>query len=133
MRQGLVIDTNILVSAIRRQVHKNARTNRLLQDIFHGKYDIYVSSVIIKEYKDVLYRPQVLAKMFYRWYWFRWIKKHAIYIEPKPSTQEQVEMRDETDRAFFDLAKCVNAKLVTRNYKHYPVHELVTLIEELYP
>ncbi len=27
----------------------------------------------------------------------------------------------------------VNAKLVTRNYKDYPVHELITLIDEIYP
>ena len=50
----------------------------------------------------------------------------------KPSSKDYVEMRDEKDRVFFDVAKCINAKLITRNYKDYPTHELVTLIDELY-
>ena len=29
-------------------------------------------------------------------------------------------------------AKCLDAKLITRNHKDFPVHELVTLIDELY-
>lgn len=41
-------------------------------------------------------------------------------------------MKDEDDRVFFDVAKCLNIKLITRNYKHFPVDELVALIDELY-
>lgn len=41
-------------------------------------------------------------------------------------------MKDEDDRIFFDVAKCVGAKLITRNYTDYPVHELITLIDEMY-
>ena len=61
-----------------------------------------------------------------------WIRINAFSVEPKESTSDTVEMRDEKDRPFFDLAKCLGAKLVTRNYKDFPVHELVTLIDELY-
>ena len=41
-------------------------------------------------------------------------------------------MKDEDDRKFFDVARCLNVKLVTRNEKDYPVYELITDIEELY-
>lgn len=41
-------------------------------------------------------------------------------------------MGDEDDRVFFDVARCLNVKLVTRNLSHYPVHELRTSIDELY-
>lgn len=60
---------------------------------------------------------------------FRELRKRT---SQSPMTEEEVEMRDEDDRIFFDVAKCANARLVTRNYKDYPVHELVTLIDEIY-
>lgn len=60
-----------------------------------------------------------------------WIEEHAYHIEPLPTDENSVRMKDESDRIFFDVAKCLNARLVTRNYKHYPVHELVTLLDEL--
>ena len=41
-------------------------------------------------------------------------------------------MKDEDDRAFFDVAKCLKIRLITDNLKHYPVHELRTRIDELY-
>ena len=42
-------------------------------------------------------------------------------------------MVDEDDRIFFDVARCLNVRLVTRNYRDYPIDELITLIDELYP
>lgn len=36
-----------------------------------------------------------------------------------------LDTRDESDRKFFDVAKCLHAKLVTGNFKHYPVHSRV--------
>ncbi|MCR5509465.1 MAG: hypothetical protein K6F54_00705 [Lachnospiraceae bacterium] len=84
------------------------------------------------EYEDVLHRPElglnpVLVDRF-----LAVIRIQGFQIDPLPTSQTLVEMNDEDDRAFFDVAKCLNVKLVTRNYKDYPVHELITLIDELY-
>lgn len=134
MRERLVIDTNIVVNAIRKGSRLNAKTTQLFWHIIQGKYDVYVSQDIIKEYRNVLYKyKRTKPNKILRWIWFTWLEKNAFFIEPSPSDQEHVEMKDEDDRIFFDTAKCVNAKLVTRNYRDYPVHELVTLIDELYP
>ena len=131
--QRLVIDTNILVNALRKGGAKNSRSRRLLKDVFLGKYDIYISSKIENEYLRILNLKHLSINPFLRAVLFIWLHNNAIYIEPNSSDQAHVEMKDEDDRIFFDVAKCVNAKLVTRNVKDYPVHEIITLIEELYP
>lgn len=127
----LVIDTNILVNALMSS-NENSKAMQLLDDVFAGKHTMVVSSMIMEEYADVLNRPHLGIPKEEVVYLLEWIDKFAIHIEPLPTTQWEVEMRDEDDRVFFDTAKCLNARLVTRNYKHYPVHELVTLIDELY-
>jgi predicted nucleic acid-binding protein len=132
MRQGIVIDTNILVNALRRGSDNRAKSRKLLKDVYMGRYCVYVSSEIEDEYVDVLSRPQLKVSRFKKAIWFAWMRTNAIYIEPRPSTQQQVQMKDEDDRIFFDVAKCVNAKLITRNVKDYPIHELITSISELY-
>ncbi len=40
-------------------------------------------------------------------------------------------MKDEKDRAFFDVAKCCKAGLLTGKSRHYPVDELITELWEL--
>ena len=127
----LVVDTNILVSALKSS-NDTARPVLLFEDIFSGKHKICVSTPIMDEYEDVLHREYLgIAKQDADWV-LSWIRLNAIWVEPKPTTHYEVEMRDEDDRAFFDVARCLNIKLVTRNYRDYPVHELITLIEELY-
>ncbi len=127
----IVIDTNIIVNALKSQ-DDSAKSVQLMRDVFRGKYEIGLSADIVREYREVLHRPHLninyddAERIIYL------IEKHSIFIEPKASTQQHVEMRDEKDRVFFDVAKCLNAKLITRNYKDYPVHELITLIDELY-
>ena len=127
----LVVDTNIIVNALLSN-NENAKSLRLMDDIFNGVHRICVSSQIMAEYRDVLSRPvfHIPEDTFNEL--MAWFDKNALHIEPSPTTQDQAFMKDEDDRAFFDLAKCLNAKLITRNYKHYPVHELITLIDELY-
>ena len=132
MVEQIVIDTNILVNAFRKDSDAHAKAYRLIADVYRGKYLVYVSDEIVDEYIEVLHRKRLRISPFRRFMWLLWIKRNGMFIEPKPTTQDEVEMRDEDDRIFFDVAKCVGAKLVTRNYKHFPVHELVTLIDELY-
>lgn len=127
----LVIDTNIIVNALLSN-NENAKSMKLMSDVFEGVHRMCVSSAIMEEYRDVLSRSIFhIPKDIYEEL-IQWIDENALHVEPLPTTQREAEMKDEDDRAFFDVAKCVHARLVTRNYKHYPVHELVTLIDELY-
>ena len=103
-----------------------------MDDIFMGKHRMCVSSAILEEYRDVFARPEFAIPQKDYDELILWISENALCIEPLATTQDMIEMKDEDDRIFFDLAKCLNAKLITRNYKHFPVHELVTLIDELY-
>lgn len=127
----LVIDTNILVNALLSN-DDQSKSIRLLNDVFQGVHRMCVSSEIMNEYRDVLSRPQFHIPADTQKMVLDWIEMHSLHIEPLPTTSSQVDMADEDDRVFFDTARCLNAKLVTRNHKHYPIHELVTLIDELY-
>ncbi len=131
----LVIDTNIIVNAIKghNDDGKNpSKAQRLIKDVLSGKHRMVVSSAIISEYEDVLRRPElglnpVLVEKF-----LAVIKVLSLWIEPLPTSNEEIEMIDEDDRIFFDVAKCLKVRLVTRNLKHYPIHELRTSLDELY-
>ncbi len=129
----LVVDTNIIVNYFLSNT-PNAKSKQLLEDVFTGVHTMCISPAIIKEYREVLQRERLgIPPEDVDWF-LSWVLQNSIQIEPKPTSQKDVEMRhDESDRVFFDVAKCLNVRLVTRNYKHYPVHELITLIDELYP
>ena len=127
----IVIDTNILVNALRSR-NQSSKAIRLLDDVFDGVHQMCVSSEIMDEYRDVLFRPQLHIDEILANNLLKWIESNAVHIEPSPSDAGVVVMKDEDDRIFFDVARCLNAKLITRNHKHYPVHELITLIDELY-
>ena len=127
----IVIDTNILVSALK-SGNDYSRAVLLLEDVFAGIYTVCYSDAILEEYRDVLSRPHLGLDPEDVEETISMIIEFGEHIEPKPTTSDEVQMKDEDDRIFFDVAKCLNAKLITRNHKDYPVHELVTLIEELY-
>lgn len=132
MRERLVIDTNVIVSALRRGAPSYSKAYKLIHDVYASKYEVYVSSEIYAEYCDVLARKHLSIGYFNRLRWLWWVRHNAEFIEPRPSTQNVVEMWDEDDRVFFDVARCAKAKLVTRNLRHYPVDELRTQLDELY-
>ncbi len=135
----LVIDTNIIVRTIKSGIKQDQNGNliyskayRLMADVFNGKHRMVVSKEIYAEYEDVLHRPYLQLDALKVEKFLAFIKATAVWIEPLPTTHSQVEMVDEDDRVFFDVAKCLNIKLVTDNLKHYPVHELRTKLDELY-
>ncbi len=128
----LVVDTNIIVSAIKTK-DENSMSLRLMQEIMTGKHTMCVSDEILDEYEDVLHRSSLQLSAHKVDRFLAWIRLNSCVINPRPTTQKEVEMRgDETDRKFFDVAKCLNAKLVTKNYRHYPVHELITIVDEFF-
>ena len=127
----LVVDTNIIVNAIK-SGNKESKSRQLVRDIMIGKHTMCVSTAIMAEYADVLHRPQLQLNTILVDRFLSVITLNSFWNEPQPTNPEQIEMRDEDDRVFFDVAKCLNVPLVTRNYRDYPVHELITLIDELY-
>ena len=124
----IVLDTNIIVSAL---LTPNGKAYRLLAAVMNGKYKLCVSSEIMREYRDVLYRDRLSLNKNQVDYLLGWMSTESFWIEPKTTDRSLYVMNDESDRKFFDVAKCLNAKLVTGNFKHYPVHELVTSLDEL--
>ena len=127
----LVIDTNIIVSAIKTG-DPQSKTRMLIRDVMKGVHKMCVSPAIMEEYEDVLHRSELKLNHVLVDKFLAYIKVMSFWIDPLPTKQDQIQMRDEDDRIFFDVAKCLNVKLVTQNYRDYPVHELITLIDELY-
>ena len=125
----VVVDTNILVSALKTS---GGKAYLLIEQILSGKIKICISSDIMAEYKDVLYRDKLGLDKHFVDYLLSWFVIHGLWIEPLPSSAERFPMVDESDRKFFDVAKCLRANLVTGNFKHYPVDELVTSLNELF-
>ena len=93
MQKLLVIDTNILVNAFKSKKSDSiART--LLKRIIAGEYKMCVSTDILSEYQDVLHRPELGLNPRDVDLFLSWIRLNSFWIEPKPTTSPQVEMRD---------------------------------------
>ena len=116
--EKVVIDTNVLVSALWSKCGKSAQ---ILTLILNDLLIPCVCSEIIQEYQDVLSRPhlvfhfnearveEIIGK----------IMADALSVVVKPSS---VPFIDESDRVFYDVAIACSAYLITGNAKHFP-HE----------
>lgn len=124
MKKKIVIDTNIIVSAM----WNKGKAYEFMRNVIDGQYVVLVNDEILKEYKEVLFRPRFDFEKTDIIYVLNWFENNAIKSTHKKSN---IEMLDEKDRAFYDLAKKCNALLVTGNLKHYPADELVTSLNEI--
>jgi len=124
----IVLDTNIIVSAL---MTPDGKAFSLLKRVILGEYTVCLSSEIMKEYKDVLHRKRLHLDEYLVDYLLSIFYINGVWIEPLPSDATRVPMKDESDRKFYDVAKCLHAKLVTGNFKHYPVDELITSLDEV--
>lgn len=121
----LVIDTNIIVSAL---LSPDGSAFKVISDVLDGKYTVFITEAIYKEYNDVLHRSKFGFDEDIIVYILSWFRANAIWIEPQESLEY---MPDDNDRIFYNTAKCCKAKLLTGNIRHYPVDELVTQLWEL--
>ena len=115
-----VIDTNILVSGLWKPA---GSASLLVAQLLSGAVTPCYDYRIIDEYRDVLNRPKfrfspALVDML-----LDTVIKDGIAVAARPLPDADV--RDEDDRAFFEVAKAVNAPLVTGNMKHFPPDPLV--------
>jgi len=116
---SVVIDTNVIVSAILRQ---GSNPDKVVEWAIAKKIKLYYSNEIFHEYRTVLHRPKfnfaphVLAILLES------IVHIGHVINPEPST---VTLLHESDRMFYDAARTSGSYLITGNSKHYPAEAFI--------
>ena len=111
---NVVIDTNVLVSALWSADGNPAKIVRLIPD---KKAIPHFSREILLEYQTVLSRP---AFRFSHEQVDTLLKKLLKYGNICQVTKSGIALPDESDRVFYDVAKSCEAILITGNKKHYP-------------
>ena len=113
MTDAVVLDTNILVSAILASGPPAA----IVDLIANGNLRSIYNDHIINEYCKVLYRPKLGFRPIQVDRLLDNIIRTGVAVEVIPSI---IPMIDEEDRKFYDAAKTSLAFLVTGNVKHFP-------------
>lgn len=119
----LVLDTNIIVSALISQNNKTSPTVQILEQVLQGNFITAYSDLIIQEYTDVLLRNKFNFSADLVNILITEIKNLGELIEPKVS---DIKMPDPDDVIFYDtfLTKFESEScyLITGNLKHFPEH-----------
>lgn len=122
MNRKVIIDTNVLVSALLSS-HEDSATVRLLMMLLDGRIIPVITDGIFCEYGEVLRRkkfrfPEESVSVL-----LDEIRKKSRMIKPALS---DVEMPDEKDRPFLDALLTEDETiLITGNLKHFPRHERI--------
>ena len=111
----LVIDTNIVVSAALKPEGLQ-RTVLLLATSRPAQ--LYVSEPILREYRAVLFRPELHIRKGLRLQYLRFIKNRSRLVNPIRSLQVT---GDPADNIFLECAEAARADyLITGNARHFP-------------
>jgi len=112
----VVLDTNVVVSAFLCPLGKPAA---ILQLVLRGDFEVCFNTAILAEYEQILCRPKFAGKInqpaIRRFFELMYDMGTNIISSPG-----YVNLPDETDRKFYDVAKTADAVLITGNKKHYP-------------
>ena len=113
----LVIDTNVLVSAVLKPDGLQ-RTTFLLAITKPGR--LYVSLPVLEEYAEVLSRPELSIRRGLRLQLLQLIKNHGHLVTPS----RHIEVtNDPDDNIFVECADAARADfLITGNRKHFPAY-----------
>lgn len=110
----IVVDTNVLVSAL---WSKTGAPAKIISLVLQGKLIPCYDYRILSEYRTVLARPkfgftdgEINALL-------DWIEVYGRSILAEPLEDIFI---DDSDKKFYEVAKCSNAILVTGNLKHFP-------------
>ncbi len=118
MKYYVVIDTNVLVSAMLRW---NSVPGNILELTFDGPIIPVLDSEIIAEYREVLSRPKFHLDQSIINDVVDSIEQKAIFVD---ADTLDVELPDPKDRVFYEVVmeerKQEDAYLVTGNIKHFP-------------
>ena len=110
----IVLDTNVLVSALKTQAGNCAT---ILDLVIEGDLALCVDQRILDEYERVCgetrlkFDPQVVRTVL------AFLRARAERVVPYPA---EVDLPDPDDRPFLEVAECANAVLVSGNKKHFP-------------
>jgi putative PIN family toxin of toxin-antitoxin system len=115
----VVIDTNILVSALLSPLGNPAKIYRMF---LTGELPLVFSEAIFEEYQDVLHRSRLSIPVNDAETVLAAVRQYGKKIEPPRGTNAMI---DEDDRIFYDTAKNADAYLITGNTKHYPKEPLI--------
>ena len=120
----VVMDTNILVSAL---LSPFGAPGRVMDMFLTGRLTICFDSRILAEYEEVLLRPKFgFSKRDVRSL-MEFIYATGLSVIPAPIT---VNLPDEDDRVFLEVAKHCGAYLITRNRKHFPEDDSIVSATE---
>jgi putative PIN family toxin of toxin-antitoxin system len=118
--QYVVIDTNVIVSALLAQDHRHSVPFAILEAVFLGKITPVLSKDIMTEYVSVLNRDKFGFDK-------EWVKvilaeltNQAVMVSPSKTPKE---LPDPKDVCFYDAAAVYEDSgvfLVTGNMKHFP-------------
>ena len=124
MFQRVVLDTNILVSALMTPSGNPASVYRMF---ISREIVLVYSEEIMREYEDVLYRPRLKISAEDAYTILKAIQQYGELVAPPPSTEA---LADEDDRVFYDAARTVGAYLITGNTRHYPPSSFILTPKE---
>ena len=119
MSQKVVIDTNVLVSALLSRQGNPAQIIDLILD--RRLVFIYCTNIIV-EYEKVLFRKKFNFNNELVRILINTLQYSGFNLEPRPSN---IPFSDETDRIFYDTAANSKAVLITGNIKHFPKQNFV--------
>ena len=116
----VVIDTNVIVSALLARDHKRSVPFSILEAVFLGKITPVLTKDIMAEYVSVLNRDKFgfnkeLVKTV-----LTELENQAVMVNP---TKTQKEMPDPKDVCFYETAAIyenIGVFIVTGNMKHFP-------------
>lgn len=115
----IVLDTNILISAA---LTEEGNSSKIINMVLNGELAVFFSEDIMKEYTDVFSRPKFRALTDLSNVFINGFKVVGNIIEPERSN---IHLPDESDRIFYDAAKCAGALLITGNTKHFPSESFI--------
>jgi putative PIN family toxin of toxin-antitoxin system len=112
---GLVLDTNVVVSAI---LHEESLQAQVVSFALGSQASLYISSAILEEYERVLRDPRLKFVPRQITAFLDAIRHSAIVVNP---TMTITECPDESDNRFLECADAAGADfLVTGNKRYFP-------------
>lgn len=129
MKYYVVIDTNVLVSALLRW---ESLPGTVVAESLTGRITPLLNTEILSEYREVLSRPKFHFPKDAVEILLNGLIKRGIFIDMEPIKEE---LPDPKDVVFYQVVmgarKSENAYLVTGNIKHFPIRSFVVTPREM--
>jgi putative PIN family toxin of toxin-antitoxin system len=122
---GVVLDTNVLISAI---LSPSGNPALILGLVLDGKLQLYYTQEIMAEYQEALAREKFDFEVSRADLILETLVELGHLTNPD---ENSVPLPDETNRIFYDTAKTMGAFLITGNLRHYPEESSIITPREL--